>query len=82
MIFNILNNKSLPVYGDGKNMREWIYVKDNCEALLKIFLRGKIGRNYNIGSGIKLRNIDIAKKLLNAARKCNIKITKKIILNL
>ncbi len=77
MIFNILNNKSLPVYGDGKNMREWIYVKDNCEALLKIFLRGKIGRNYNIGSGIKLRNIDIAKKLLNAARKCNIKITKK-----
>ena len=69
MIFNILNNKSLPVYGNGKNIREWIYVKDNCEALLKIFLRGKSGKNYNIGTGIKLKNIDIVKKLLEAAKK-------------
>ena len=39
MIFNILNNKPLPLYGNGKNTREWIYVKDNCEAILKVFLK-------------------------------------------
>ena len=77
MIFNILNNRPLPVYGKGKNVREWIYVKDSCEALLKIFLRGKVGKNYNIGTGIKLRNIDIIKKLLDSARKNKIIITKK-----
>ena len=77
MIFNILNNKPLPVYGRGKNVREWIYVKDNCEALLKIFLRGKIGKNYNIGTDIKLKNIDIVKKLLDIAKKSRIKVTKK-----
>ena len=62
MIFNILNNKSLPVYGRGNNTREWIYVKDNCEAILKIFLKGKNGENYNVGTGIKLKNIDIVKE--------------------
>ena len=77
MIFNILNNKPLPVYGKGKNVREWIYVKDNCEALLKIFLRGKIGKSYNIGTGIRLKNIEIIKKLLDIAKKNRIKITKK-----
>jgi len=77
MIFNILNDKPLPVYGRGKNVREWIYVKDNCEALLKIFLRGKIGKSYNIGTGIKLKNIDIVKKLLDIAKKSKIKVTKK-----
>ncbi len=77
MIYNILNNKPLPVYGSGKNIREWMYVKDSCEALLKIFLRGKTGRNYNIGTGIKLRNIDIAKKLLGIAKKNKVIISKK-----
>tara|TARA_Y100001970_G_C14141459_1_gene807326 strand:- start:408 stop:1439 length:1032 start_codon:yes stop_codon:yes gene_type:complete len=74
MIFNILNNKTLPVYGKGKNMREWIYVKDNCEAILKIFLKGKYGENYNIGTGIKLRNIDIIKKIFKIAKKNKIKV--------
>ena len=69
MIFNILNNKPLPVYGNGKNVREWIYVKDNCEALLKIFLKGKNNQNYNIGTGIRLKNTEIAKKLLDIAKK-------------
>ena len=68
MIFNILNNKPLPIYGDGKNVREWIYVKDNCEALLKIFLKEKNNQNYNIGSGIRLKNTDIARKLLDIAK--------------
>ena len=77
MIFNLLNNKSLPLYGSGNNIREWIYVKDNCEALLKIFLKGRNGRSYNIGTGIKLKNLDIAKKLLAVAKKNKIIISKK-----
>ena len=77
MIFNILNNKPLPVYGKGTNVREWIYVKDNCEGLLKIFLKGKIGKSYNIGTGIRLRNIDIIKKLINISKKNKIRITNK-----
>ena len=76
MIFNILNNKSLPVYGKGKNTREWIYVKDNCEAILKVFLKGKYGENYNIGTGIKLKNINIIKKIFKIAKKNKIKIGK------
>jgi len=64
LIFNILNNKDLPIYGQGKNSREWMHVNDHCEALLSIFLKGKIGESYNIGSGIILKNIEIAKKLI------------------
>ncbi len=77
MIFNILNKKPLPVYGKGKNVREWIYVKDNCEALLRIFLRGKVGENYNIGTGIRLKNIEIISKILSIAKKNKIEISKK-----
>ena len=69
VIFNILNNKPIPLYGKGRNVREWIYVKDNCEALLKIFLRGKIGKNYNIGTGIRVKNIELIKNILNIAKK-------------
>ena len=81
MIFNILNNKPLPLYGRGKNVREWIYVKDNCEALLKIFLKGKIGQSYNIGTGIKLKNIEIINKILTVTKKNKIKIGKKVKIN-
>jgi len=77
VIFNILNNKPIPLYGKGSNVREWIYVKDNCEALLKIFLRGRIGKNYNIGTGIRVKNIELIKNILNIARKNKIKIGKK-----
>ena len=77
IIFNILNNKSLPVYGKGKNIREWIYVKDNCEALVKIFLKGKIGKNYNIGTGVRLKNINIVQRLLEISKKNKIKLTDK-----
>ena len=72
IIFNLLNNKSIPVYGKGNNLREWIYVKDNCEALYKIFKKGKIGENYNVGTGIRLRNIDLVKLILSIAKKNNI----------
>jgi len=77
MIYNIMNNKPLPVYGNGKNSREWIYVKDHCEALIKILKSGKIGETYNIGSNKNLNNIEICKNLLKIAKK-NIKIGKKV----
>ena len=80
MIYNIINNKPLPIYGNGKNSREWIYVKDHCEALIKIFKSGKIGETYNIGSNKNLNNIEICKNLLNIAKK-NIKIGKKVKIN-
>ena len=50
LVYNILNNKSLPIYGKGRNSREWIYVEDHCEALIKVFKNGKLGEFYNIGS--------------------------------
>mgnify|MGYP001331708828 CR=1 FL=1 len=78
LIFNILNNKSLPIYGKGKNSREWMHVNDHCKALLLIFLKGKNGKSYNIGSGKNLKNIDIAKKLLKISKKKNIKISDKV----
>tara|TARA_B100000941_G_scaffold278291_1_gene242519 strand:+ start:117 stop:1139 length:1023 start_codon:yes stop_codon:yes gene_type:complete len=67
LIYNILTNKILPIYGKGKNSREWIYVMDHCEALVKIFKNGKIGNFYNIGSNKNIINIEICKKLLKIA---------------
>tara|TARA_B100000953_G_C17976996_1_gene407896 strand:- start:20 stop:1057 length:1038 start_codon:yes stop_codon:yes gene_type:complete len=72
LIYNILNNKFLPIYGKGKNSREWIHVLDHCEALLKIFQKGKIGESYNVGSNKNIRNIDIAKKLIKISKKQSI----------
>ena len=69
LIYNILNNKRLPIYGNGKNSREWIYVKDHCEALFKIFQKGKIGEFYNIGSNFNLNNIQICKTLIKISKK-------------
>ncbi len=68
LIYNILNNKNLPIYGDGKNSREWIYVKDHCEALLKVFQKGKVGEFYNIGSNKNLNNLEICKLLIKIAQ--------------
>jgi len=78
LIFNILHNKSLPIYGHGKNSREWMHVQDHCEALLSIFLKGSLGESYNIGSGHNIKNIDLAKKLLKIAKKKSPKIGKKV----
>ena len=82
MIFNIFNNRPLPVYAKGKNSREWIYVEDHCEALFKLYLKGKIGKSYNVGSGVNLRNIDLVKRILSICKVMNIKIRKKLKLNL
>jgi len=69
LIYNILNNRPLPIYGKGTNSREWIYVKDHCEALFRIFQKGKIGQFYNIGSNKNLSNIEVCKNILNVSKK-------------
>ena len=78
LIYNIINNKPLPIYGKGKNSREWMHVQDHCEALLLIYLKGKLGENYNVGSGMNLKNVDIANKLLKISRKNSLKKSKKV----
>jgi len=71
IIYNILNHKPIPIYGKGRNVREWIYVKDHCNALIKIAENGLIGENYNIGSGMVLNNIQITKKIISFFKKMN-----------
>ena len=78
LIYNIINNKPLPIYAKGKNSREWIHVHDHCRALLIILLKGKIGESYNVGSGKNIINKDIAKKLLKIAKSKSINLGKKV----
>ena len=75
VIHNILSNKRLPLYGKGTNSREWIFVEDHCEALIKIFEKGKIGNFYNIGSNKNETNLEICKKLIKIGKN-NIKVGK------
>ena len=74
IISNIFSNIKLPIYAKGKNSREWIHVEDHCEALFVLYLKGKSGESYNVGSGINLTNIDLVKKLLKIAKYNKIKI--------
>lgn len=60
-IINALNDKPLPVYGDGKNVRDWLYVEDHCRAIDLIIHEGKIGQVYNVGGHNEMANIDIVK---------------------
>ena len=69
LIYNILNNRPLPIYGKGINSREWIFVKDHCEALFKIFKKGQVGQSYNIGSNQNLSNIEVCKNILKVSEK-------------
>lgn len=78
LIFNILNNRSLPIYGRGKNSREWIYVDDHCSGLFKIFKKGKIGESYNIGTGVNINNLNLTKMLLKVIKNKKIDIGKNV----
>jgi dTDP-glucose 4,6-dehydratase len=69
LIYNVLHNKPLPIYGNGTNSREWIFVKDHCEALIKVFQKGKVGEFYNIGSNKNLNNLEVCKKIINVSKK-------------
>ena len=61
MIVNCLQNEPLPIYGEGKNVRDWLYVKDHCRAIDLIIHRGRLGEVYNVGGHNEMKNIDIVK---------------------
>ena len=63
VILNALHGKHLPVYGDGQNIRDWLYVEDHARALVTILTRGRIGEKYNVGGGNERRNIDVVKRI-------------------
>ena len=78
LIFNILNNRALPIYGRGKNSREWIYVEDHCSGLLAIFKKGNTGQSYNIGTNNNIDNLNLTKILLKIVKEKKFKIGKKV----
>lgn len=65
VISNAMSNKPVPVYAQGFNMREWLYVEDCAEAILQISKNGRLGEVYNVGSGQEFMNIDVVKKILS-----------------
>ena len=77
IIYKVINQKPIPIYGNGKNIREWIYVEDHCNALIEISKKGILGENYNIGSGIELNNIEIAKKIISSFKEIDINLANK-----
>ena len=63
IITNALENKNLPIYGDGKNIRDWLYVEDHCEAIIKILEDGKPGETYNIGGNCEKNNLEVVSEI-------------------
>jgi dTDP-glucose 4,6-dehydratase len=63
MILNALDGKALPVYGDGQNVRDWLYVSDHCEAIQSVLARGRVGETYNIGGGCERRNVEVVRAI-------------------
>jgi dTDP-glucose 4,6-dehydratase len=63
MILNAHDGKSLPIYGDGQNVRDWLYVEDHCEAIATVLARGRVGQTYNIGGWNEKRNIEIVQTI-------------------
>jgi dTDP-glucose 4,6-dehydratase len=63
MIHNAVNGKPLPVYGDGQNVRDWLYVGDHCAAIRAVLARGRIGETYNIGGNAEMKNLDVVHTL-------------------
>ena len=62
MIINALNDKQLPVYGDGLNVRDWLHVEDHCQAIDLVLHKGKNGEVYNVGGNNERTNIEIIKQ--------------------
>lgn len=63
VIQNAVRGKTLPIYGDGKQVRDWLYVEDHCDAILKILVKGKVGETYNIGGNNQPCNLEIVEKI-------------------
>ncbi len=64
-----LNNKKIPIYGTGKNIRDWIFVEDHCDAIIDVLIKGKSGESYNISAGNEIDNITIIEKILTIIKK-------------
>ncbi len=69
MIMNALERKPLPIYGKGTNVRDWLYVKDHCEAIWTVIEKGQVGETYNIGGNNELKNIDVVDQLCRSIAK-------------
>ena len=69
MISNALDGRTLPIYGDGKQERDWLHVEDNCRGILAVLTRGRVGQIYNIGGGEVIDNLTMAKRLLRATNR-------------
>lgn len=65
-VTNAAAGESLPVYGDGSNVREWLYVTDNCRAIRRVLEDGAVGDVYNVGSGVELTNLEVTRRILDA----------------
>jgi dTDP-glucose 4,6-dehydratase len=63
MILNAIEGKPLPIYGDGGNVRDWLYVEDHCEAVLVALRKGKVGEKYNIGGNSERTNLQVVDKI-------------------
>ena len=66
MIQKVLRGESLPVYGDGSNVRDWLYVEDHCRGLALAMAKGEVGETYNIGGKCEMKNIDVVHAIINA----------------
>jgi len=71
MISNCIDEKPLPIYGEGLNVRDWLYVNDHCDAIDMVLQKGEIGETYNIGGNNEFRNIDIVKTICSVLNKLN-----------
>jgi len=69
LLLNAMNNEPIPVYGDGLNVRDWIYVEDHCRAILRVLESGRAGAVYNIGARNQRRNLDVAENILDTLGK-------------
>ncbi len=71
MITNCINDKKLPVYGDGLQIRDWLHVSDHCTAIETVLLKGDVGQVYNVGGNNEIANIDIVKLIIKSLNKSN-----------
>ena len=78
MIFKILKNQPLPIYGKGLNSREWIHVEDHCRALFSLYKKGRSGETYNIGTNNNISNLNLTKLLLKIAKSKKLSIGNKV----
>ena len=68
-VSKIISDEEIPIYGDGMNIRNWLFVEDNCEAIIKIFNKGLVGSKYNVGSEQEISNIELVKMVYEVFNK-------------